>query len=197
MQKRVLGLTGPTGAGKSEAAKIFAQEGCTIIDCDRVAREVTNTDCDCLEKLRQAFGGEIFSSDGSLNRRKLAAIAFATRENELRLNAITHPPIMRRVRAAINQADTQAVVLDAPLLFESGADALCSQTIAVTADQEIRCARIMARDGITEEEALRRISAQQPEAFYQKKAGVVLKNNGDAVAFEAAARNWIRTFLHK
>lgn len=106
-------------------------------------------------------------------------------------------PIMRRVRAAINQADTQAVVLDAPLLFESGADALCSQTIAVMADQEIRCARIMARDGITEEEALRRISAQQPEAFYQKKAGVVLKNNGDAVAFEAAARNWIRTFLHK
>ena len=143
MQKRVLGLTGPTGAGKSAAAAVFAQEGCTVIDCDRVARDVTRTDGVCLQALADAFGAEILLPDGTLNRRRLAAIAFASRENELKLNAITHPPIMNRVQTEIGAAQTEAVVLDAPLLFESGADALCGQTVAVLARQPIRCSRIM------------------------------------------------------
>ena len=197
MQKRVLGLTGPTGAGKSAAARVFAQEGCVIVDCDRVAREVTDTDRECLAALAKAFGQDILFPDGTLNRRKLAAAAFATRENELLLNSITHPPIMNRVRAAIRSAEAEAVVLDAPLLFESGADALCGQTVAVIAKRETRCARIIARDGITEQEALRRISAQQPDEYYRRRATVVFENDRDAASFEAAARQWIRTFLHK
>ena len=197
MQKRVLGLTGPTGAGKSAAAAVFAQEGCTVIDCDRVARDVTRTDGVCLQALADAFGAEILLPDGTLNRRRLAAIAFASRENELKLNAITHPPIMNRVQTEIGAAQTEAVVLDAPLLFESGADALCGQTVAVLARQPIRCSRIMARDGITEEEALRRISAQQPDEFYRRRAGAVFENNADLAAFEEAVRRWIRSFLHK
>ncbi len=197
MQKRVLGLTGPTGAGKSVAAAVFAQEGCTVVDCDRVAGEVTRTDSVCLQALARAFGGEVLLQDGTLNRKRLAAIAFSSRENELKLNAITHPPIMDRVRAEIGSAQTEAVVLDAPLLFESGADALCSQTVAVLARRAVRCRRIMARDGITEEEALRRISAQQPDEFYRRRVCAVFENNEDPAVFEEAVRRWIRLFLHK
>lgn len=197
MQKRVLGLTGPTGAGKSIAAAVFAQEGCAVIDCDRVARDVTRTDAACLNALAEAFGAEILLPDGTLNRRKLASVAFASRENELRLNAITHPPIMNRVRAEIGAAQAEAVILDAPLLFESGADALCGQTVAVLAQRSVRCRRIMARDGITEEEALRRISVQQPDEYYRRRAGVVFENNEDAAAFEETVRRWIGAYLRK
>ena len=197
MQKRVLGLTGPTGAGKSVAAAVFAREGCTVIDCDRIARDVTRTDAACLQALAAAFGSGILLPDGTLDRRKLASVAFASHENELKLNAITHPPIMERVRAEIRAARTEAVVLDAPLLFESGADALCGQTAAVLAAEQTRCRRIMARDGITEEEALRRISAQQPDDFYRRRADVVFENDAGPAAFEEAVRRWIRRFLHK
>ena len=104
---------------------------------------------------------------------------------------------MDRVRAEIGSAQTEAVVLDAPLLFESGADALCSQTVAVLARRAVRCRRIMARDGITEEEALRRISAQQPDEFYRRRVCAVFENNEDPAVFEEAVRRWIRLFLHK
>ena len=188
MNNWLIGLTGPTGAGKSVAAAIFAEEGCAVIDADKVARAVTQEDADCLRQLAGAFGADILREDGTLNRRLLASRAFATHEGERRLNAITHPPIMRRIHKLTEEYFSNGaplVVLDAPLLFESGSDGQCAATVAVLAAQKTRLARIMARDGLTEEEALLRINAQPADEYYRSRADYTLYNDGQTQQFAA------------
>lgn len=175
MNKPVIGLTGPTGAGKSTVAAAFRELGCAVVDADVLAREAVQ-DPECLEALCREFGSDIMSADGALDRHLLAKRAFSSPERTERLNQITHPAItkesVRRI-GELRKGGAKAVILDAPLLFESGADSLCNTTIAVTAPPETRLKRIMRRDGITEEAARERMSVQSPNEFYEKRAGYV------------------------
>ncbi len=177
---RVIGLTGPTGAGKSLVADTFRAAGLPIVDADLVARQVTEPHTDCLNALRAAFGDDILHADGSLNRRELARRAFATPETAERLNRITHPAIMAAIRRQLEDlADVghPLAVLDAPLLYEAGADALCDRIIAVIAPTEMRLDRIMARDGLDREAATRRMNAQPNDDFYTRDGVTVLIND--------------------
>lgn len=192
MNEKWIGLTGPTGAGKSEVARVLVQMGCVIVDADRTAREVT-AEPECLQALAEAFGADVLWADGTLNRKMLARRAFASREQEKRLNAITHPRIIARMKQAAKQgldAGAPAVVLDAPLLYESGLDQLCGTVIAVIAPPELRLGRICTRDGISEEEARMRMSVQQPDAFYTERAQQVFRNEGSPDALGAAVKKW-------
>lgn len=173
----VIGLTGPTGAGKSTVAAAFASLGCDVIDCDRIAGEITATPA-CLEALKRAFGGDIVEN-GALNRARLAERAFADAGSAQRLNGITHPLIMEEVRRRIAASDANAVVVDAALLFESGADAMCGVTVAVVADPALRMQRIMQRDGISEAQARARMDAQQPNAYYTQRASYAMDGGVD------------------
>ncbi len=189
---RVIGLTGPTGAGKSLVADTFRAAGVPIIDADRVARQVTEPHTDCLKDLCVAFGNEILLADGSLNRKELAKRAFATRETAEQLNRITHPAIMAAIRQQLEDladAGHPLAVLDAPLLYEAGADALCHHILAVTAPAEARLARIMARDGIDREAATLRMNAQPSDEFYTRDGVTVLTNDTtpEALAKKAQA----------
>ena len=168
----VVGLTGPTGAGKSTVASAFAALGCEVIDCDRVAQEVTNRP-DCLTALQSAFGNDVVS-EGRLNRALLAERAFSNAVSSKKLNGITHPLIMEEVRRRIAASGKKVVVVDAALLFESGADALCRVTVAVVAEPELRMRRIMRRDQITE------VGAQQPNAYYTSRASYAMDGGIDA-----------------
>lgn len=132
-------------------ASAFAALGCEVIDCDRVAQEVTNRP-DCLTALQSAFGNDVVS-EGRLNRALLAERAFSNAVSSKKLNGITHPLIMEEVRRRIAASGKKVVVVDAALLFESGADALCRVTVAVVAEPELRMRRIMRRDRITEVQA--------------------------------------------
>ena len=172
----VVGLTGPTGAGKSTVAAAFASLGCDVIDCDRVAREITDTPA-CLSALQDAFGSDV-ASNGILNRPLLAERAFADAVSSQKLNDVTHPLIMEEVRRRIAASGRDIVVVDAALLFESGADALCHVTVAVVADPALRMQRIMRRDGISLEAAQLRLSAQKDDGFYTERADYVLVNDG-------------------
>lgn len=188
---RVVGLTGPTGAGKSCVAECFREKGVPIVDADRVARQVTEPHTDCLSALCEAFGDTILNADGTLNRRELATLAFATPENAERLNRITHPAIMAAIKQQLEDLADDGhplAVLDAPLLYEAGADALCDRIIAVTAPAETRLSRIMARDGITREAATRRMSAQPNDEFYTREGVTVLVNNTTCEELKAKAR---------
>lgn len=187
---RVIGLTGPTGAGKSAAAAVFAGMGVPVLDADRTARAVTAPGSPVLGELARAFSPEILRPDGSLDRAALAKRAFSAPEQTALLNRITHPPILRRIREELDafaRSGAALAVLDAPTLYESGADRMCSAVIAVLAPADDRLRRIMARDGLTPEQARRRIAAQPEDAFYRRRADYILENAGDLDALRSAA----------
>lgn len=176
----IIGLTGPTGAGKSTAAKAFAALGAGVIDCDRLGRELLDME-PCRKALCEAYGTEILDDTGRISRPKLAAQAFAHAGDSERLNRITHPLIIEEVlrRAkAYGESGAKAVIVDAALLFESGASSLCDKTIAVTAAADVRLHRIMQRDGITKEQAEARMSAQKPAEFYGERSDFCLDGGG-------------------
>lgn len=179
----VVGLTGPTGSGKTTVADAWREQGAYIIDTDRLARQVTEPGAPCLRQLADAFSSAILNADGSLNRAELAKRAFASPEDTQRLNAITHPAIVALAQQAIETAAEQGysvAVVDAPLLYEAKADALCDAIVAVTAPADVRLRRIMARDHLTMEQATQRMAAQQPDAFYCRDGVAVLDGSGDA-----------------
>ncbi len=183
-RRPVVGLTGPTGAGKGYVAEYLTKLGCGVIDTDKIAREITNPGSDFLPALAEQFGADIIKN-GELDRKLLAQRAFADKKSQETLNRLTHPEIMRR---ALEQADdllnegAAAAVIDAPLLFEAGGDKVCDTVIAVIAPPEIRLERIMERDGITEEEARKRMSVQQSDGFYTSRAEfTVISEDGYSV----------------
>ncbi len=173
--KQIIGLTGPTGAGKSSLKAVAEEKGYYVVDCDIIARKAVEKGTDGLKALTLAFGEEILNSDETLNRKKLAEKAFSKPENTELLNKIIFPFIIKLVEEEIKQH--HRVVLDAPTLFESGIDSICTKTVAVLADKRVRLERILNRDLIDENHALLRINAGKSDDFYLEKADVVLYNN--------------------
>lgn len=176
----VIGLTGPTGSGKSSASRLAEDFGLQVIDCDKTAREATQKGTKGLKALVSVFGEEILLPDGSLNRKALAAKAFKDKQSTDLLNKTILPYIADLV---IKQAAGRDTLLDAPTLFESGINKTCNKTFAVLADRDIRLKRIIARDNLTLKEAETRINAGKDEEFYRERADYVLYNNGDENAF--------------
>ena len=177
---KIIGLCGQSGAGKTTALEAFLKKGFAVVDCDEVARLVTRPGTVCLEELREAFGDDIIFPDGSLDRKRLAAIAFSDKEKHRRLNKITHFHILKKLDDIIKEKEAlgfSAVVVDAPLLFESGLNKRCDKTIALLADEKVRLERIMARDFLTEEEARARISNQLSEKELERLSDFTVYNN--------------------
>lgn len=173
--RRIIGLTGQSGAGKSEIARMLRERGYTIVDADTAARQAVE-DGDIRERLSAAFG-DVLLSDGSLNRRELARRAFASDQGRQTLNAITHPRIASIMLSAVRQA-TADVIFDAPQLFEAGLEVYCDSIIAVCADEALRRDRLRQRDGLTDDEITARIGAQYDEEFFRRHCDHVIRNNG-------------------
>lgn len=175
-RKRVIGLTGQTGAGKSEVARMLREFGAAIISADEAARLAVE-DADVKAALCAAFG-DVLNPDRTLNRRLTAQIAFKTPENRDRLNRITHPRILQIMLDWADNTDADIVIFDAPQLFEAGADRYCDHIVAVLADRDHRMARLTLRDGLSEDEIALRMNAQYDEAFFRNHADSVIENNG-------------------
>ncbi len=174
--KRIIGLTGQTGAGKSTLAPLAEKYGFEVIDCDKVARSVT-AQKEVLNALVKAFSAEILNSDKTLNRAALARKAFASKERTELLNSTVLPFIKQEIICRINKSQKEKILLDAPTLFESGINGVCEKTVGIVADRKIRLKRIMKRDGIEAFAAEARISAGKTEEFFQKNCDFVLCNN--------------------
>ena len=184
----VLGLTGPTGAGKGVASRTFANAGAEVIDCDAVYHGMLAHDEPLLTDLRTAFPAAF--SQGLLDRKALGRIVFQDEIELRRLNEVTHPHIRRRISELLKdceQREVKLAVLDAPTLFESGADKVCDFTVGVCALPEVRAARIMTRDGLDGEYARLRISAGKPDDYYKNQCDFMIENNGAPVDVERAA----------
>lgn len=185
----LVGITGPSGAGKGCVVALFAERGFEVIDADKIAREVVLPGEPVLKALAEAFGSDILLDDGSLDRRALAGKAFASARQTERLNHIMHAEIVRRMiaRAAECAAAGKNCVFDAPLLIEAGLEGMCDTTIAVIAPLNERIKRLMGRDGLTEQEIRSRISRQHDDAYYTSRCEVVIVNDGDREALERKA----------
>ncbi len=198
----VVGLTGPTGSGKSEVARVWKDQHFPMIDADVLARRVVEPGQPALEELVAEFSEDILHEDGTLNRRQLAKRAFATPEDTAKLNAITHPRIIdlsNNILMQFEQMRERIAVIDAPLLFESGMEAICDLTVAVVAPAAMRLERIRQRDELTEAQAKARMSAQQEEDYYTTRASITLRNEGDLAQLRRQAeelavqiREWAR-----
>lgn len=179
--KKIVGITGGSGCGKSYISELLRKRGIPVVDADLSARVVMQQGHPCLAETAECFGGEILEN-GVLNRKKLAEIVFSDGEKLKKLNEITHKYILADIYNKIEQEKSGVVCVDGAVLIESGIK--CHMMIGVLAENTFRKARIMARDGLSEEEAARRIGAQQPDDFYKTHCDFVIYNNGGAVDIE-------------
>ena len=174
---RILGVTGGIGAGKSTVSGLLQRNyGAEIIDTDKISREIYEIGAPAYEKVLAQFGREYLREDGSIDRKKLASLVFTDEEALKRLNAIAHPAIQEEVERRLAQAKGLAVV-DGALLIEAGFYRLVDKLLLVTADMEVRLARIMQRDGCTRQQALDRVASQMPDEEKKRYADVVLDNS--------------------
>lgn len=172
-----VGLTGPTGAGKSYVCEIFRQKGFKIIDCDKIAHELTAKNAPILTELASEFGEDVVKN-GELDRKLLASRAFDTKEHTKKLNSILHPAIIKRCKEEANGL----TVLDASQLFEANMQNDCYKVIGVLADEDVRIKRIIARDNITEQQAKLRMSAQFDNDYFIDNCDYIIYNNGEDIA---------------
>lgn len=182
---KIIGLTGPSGSGKSCCAQILAPLGIPTVDADLVYHGLINEYSPCVEELVKEFGEQILNDDRSINRKALGEIVFSdkSRKKASRLNQITHKFVKDetlRLIESYRKNDPPALLIDAPLLFEAEFDRFCDFCIAILAPKPLRKARIIARDTLSEEQAEARLSAQQPDAYYRERANYTIINDSDS-----------------
>ncbi len=192
---KILGVTGPTGAGKSLLCKALSKD-IPVIDADEVYHSLLIPPSDCLHALRKAFGESVFSKDGTLDRTALSTVVFSDEKKLALLNQTVLDFVLQKIRAILGEferAGEPCVLVDAPTLIESGFHKECDAVLSVLASPELRFSRIIARDDISEEKASLRIAAQKDDDFYRAHSDVILVNDGDAEALIARATEFLAT----
>ncbi|MBQ6839628.1 MAG: dephospho-CoA kinase [Oscillospiraceae bacterium] len=185
----IIGITGGTGSGKTTLLDIIRELGGIVLDCDAIYHELLKTDRELLAAIDRRFPGTV--CDGSLDRKKLGNIVF-TDENALGdLNAITHAAVKAEVLRQLESAPTLAAI-DAIGLFEGGLAQLCDVTVAVTAPEAQRIARLIARDGITEAYARKRIRAQKSDREFSALCDHTLTNDTTPETFRTKCLAFLR-----
>lgn len=187
--EKVIGLTGQSGAGKSEVCLLLEQNGFFCIDCDRVYASLLYPGSPLLKRLSETFGERTLLPDGGLDRTYLSGLVFSDPEKLKLLNSVTHAKVLARVNEIIHEQSQNGVKLfavDAPQLFEAGYDAQCDAVIGVCAPEQTRMARLALRDGKTPEQLKARLSAQRTEEFFRVHCDYIIENDSTP---QALARN--------
>lgn len=178
---RVIGLTGGIACGKSNVSSVLKELGATIVDGDRLSRELTMPGGAALPDIRRTFGDGVFLPDGSLDRRALGKTVFSNPVQRKALDTLMQPRLRTMIRDSIAKAKEQGAplcVLDMPLLYETGLDKLCDRVWCVYLPEEEQLQRLMARDGFTREEAMQRLRSQMPTEEKAARAQVIIDTSG-------------------
>ena len=192
-----IGLTGPTGAGKTTALRVLEDMGFTAVDCDALYYDLLRTDRALRRQLEAAFG-PVFRPDGTLDRGRLGGVVFADPAALRRLNSIVYPAVNAAVEKILAVCAGRGAVVDAINLVECGLGARCDLTVAITAPREARLRRIMARDHLDEAYARRRIDAQKGDGYYKKHCTFLLENRaGSQAEFTSLIREFFTDLINE
>ena len=185
----ILGITGGTGCGKTTLLQLIRQRGGLVLDCDEIYHRLLEADRQMLAAIKNRFP-QAFPQD-ILDRKALGKIVFADPAALEALNEITHRAVRQEVLRQLESSPPLAAI-DAIGLFESGLDSLCDITVAVAAPLEARVARLMARDGISEDYARSRIAAQHSDGWFRERCGYLLENDGTPEQFREKCLAFLR-----
>lgn len=179
----VLGITGPSGSGKSSLLRELFLSGATIIDCDRIVRELQTAGTRCYEDIVAEFGTVVEDHENQrIDRSILGPIVFSDAKKLVKLNAITHHYVLEHINRLIlehEQKGTKVIVVEAGAYFESGMDRICDLTVYLTAPRHILIQRICSRDQISARAAEDRLNAQFDSSEAIRRSDIVLLNDGD------------------
>ena len=185
MKMKVIGITGSIGSGKSHVASLISEKGMPRIDTDEVYHGFVSERSPMTEAIEKHFGSDVINPDGSLNRPALGKIVFSEPEKLKLLNSLTHETVKARVRellAEYQAAGEKAVLVEVPLMFESGYNKECDEVVCVVADDSVRLERICKRDGISEKDAKKRMKNQKDNDFYIANSSIIVYNNSNGVS---------------
>ena len=176
----IIGITGNSGSGKSEVTKMLVKKyDAELIDSDKIARYLSENNSDYLNEIIRGFGNDIVDRNKKLNRQKLAKEIYNDKNKRKLLNSITFKYITKQIEDQIKNSDKKIAIVDAPLLFESKLDKICSKTIGVISNKETKIARIIARDNISKQTAQKRIETQLSDDFLKEKCDYIINNDFD------------------
>lgn len=177
----VIGITGGIGAGKSTAAKVFAQRGVRVLDADEISRKVTGQGGRALESIRGLLGNKMIDTSGNMNRKLVAGLVFSDRTKLDKLSAVIHRHVLDEIGEELEkerEKGTKVIVLDVPIPVKKGFLDVCNQVWVISADEDVRIERIMDR-GMSAEDARRRMDMQMTREEYEELADIVIENNED------------------
>lgn len=174
----ILGVTGGIGAGKTAATDIFQELGIVVVDADVVSRKIVEKGSIVLRKIQEHFGQDILLTNGELNRAKLREIIFEDQESKNWLNSVMHPAIRQQLFTELTQANSDYVILSAPLLFDNGLNNYCDSVMVIDVPEEVQLHRASGRDSVTAEQIQSIISSQMSRNERLDKADVVIDNSG-------------------
>ncbi|EAD3584333.1 dephospho-CoA kinase [Listeria monocytogenes] len=195
---KTIGLTGSVATGKSTVSNMIQQAGIPLVDADIAARKVVEPGTEGLKEIVAYFGEEILLADGTLDRAKLGEIIFKDKEKREKLNEITHPRVkdyMLEARERFFRAGEELVFFDIPLLFESHLESLVDQIVVVWSTPETELKRLMERNNLTKEDALRRIESQMGIDEKARKADFVIDNNESLEKTQKQVYTFIERFV--
>ena len=187
-----IGLTGGIGSGKSAVSVYFKKLGAFIFDADTVAKKILSNNTTAQNEIIAEFGTDVINVNGSIDKKKLGSIAFRNDDNQLKLNTIIHPYVFKEIdlsfQSILKKQNHDIFIVDAALIYESGADAHMDYVIVVTSNLKLRTERVMNRGNISREDFLKRIDLQWPENDKVEMADYIIHNNGTKKELEEEAK---------
>lgn len=195
---RIIGVTGPTGSGKTLLTEYFASLNITTINADELYHSMLVPPSLCLDAIREKFGDEVFSSDGTLSRERLGNIVFNDKEKLDLLNGTVLSIVLDEIRrqiAILEKSGADFLIIDAPTLIESGFHRECDAVISVIAPRDERIKRISLRDGISVERATERVRAQKDDLFYAESSDEVIYNDTTEADFILKIKEIAKKYL--
>ena len=187
----IIGITGSSGAGKSIICNILQNEyKVKIINADEIAKELSKSESNYIKDIINKFGKEIVDENGELKRKELAKIIYSNTDKREDLNNCTFKYIKKEIEKQINATEKDlAIIIDAPLLFESKLNEICNKVIGIISKKDLQIERIIKRDNISFDEAKSRLNAQKDNKFYIENCDRIIENNNDILHIENEINN--------
>lgn len=194
----LIGLTGTFGSGKSTVAKLFRTWGARVMDADRLGHEALRKNTDSYRKIVREFGTGILDRRSQVDRKKLASVVFSNTSKRRRLERIIHPYVFSQIRKKLKRIHRGIVVIEVPLLFETGFSRHVDRTVTVWALKSVLIQRLRSKRRLTDKEIKLRIRAQMPLALKRKRSDFLINNsNGPKETAKQARLIWAQIKLRK